>query len=60
LSRNVPVKIVPSLIGKKHFGAGRGLRHEGAMQEGEERRENERRERVIGKAAEGECVFVTW
>jgi hypothetical protein len=40
-------------------GARRGLRHEGAVQGRWERgREQNERERVVGKAAGDECVFI--
>ena len=40
-------------------GARRGLRHEGPVQEGKrERRGTKEREKVVGKAAGDECVFI--
>jgi hypothetical protein len=45
--------------GRGVCGAQRGLRHEGAVQGRWERgREQKEGERVVGKAAGGECVFV--
>jgi hypothetical protein len=45
--------------GRGVSGAGCGLRHEGAVQERwEGGREPKERERVVGKAAGDECVFI--
>ena len=45
--------------GRGVCGARRGLRHEGPVQEGErERKGTKERERVVGKAAGDECVFI--
>jgi len=47
--------------GRGVSGARRSLRHEGPVQERWERgREQKERERVVGKAAGDECVFIPW
>ena len=44
--------------GRGVSGVRRGLRHEGAVQEGRRGEGNKREERVVGKAAGDECFFI--